>query len=96
MLNLLLTLMLAVPCPHPHRSRTATAAFRRAHSCPGGPDRGSTSRCEGYVIDHICPLACGGRDDPSNMQWMDVTSAKVKDRWELACKTCPAGTRCRR
>ena len=36
----------------------------------------------GYVIDHIIPLANGGRDDPSNMQWQTKADAKAKDRWE--------------
>jgi hypothetical protein len=36
----------------------------------------------GYVIDHIRPLACGGADDPSNMQWQTVEAAKAKDRTE--------------
>jgi hypothetical protein len=36
----------------------------------------------GYVIDHIIPLACGGPDEPSNMQWQTIAEAKTKDRIE--------------
>ena len=41
---------------------------------------------QGYVVDHIVPLACGGADAPSNMQWQPVADAKVKDKVErLGC-----------
>jgi hypothetical protein len=36
----------------------------------------------GYVVDHIKPLACGGADDPANMQWQTVAEGKAKDKWE--------------
>ena len=36
----------------------------------------------GYVIDHVIPLASGGRDSPSNMQWQTKEEAMAKDRWE--------------
>jgi hypothetical protein len=41
----------------------------------------------GYVVDHVTPLACGGADRPSNMQWQTVAEAKAKDKTErIACR----------
>lgn len=87
MIALLLAALLAVPvpCPQPHRRSGAVTKFRRAHPCPAGPDRGSKTRCRGYVVDHICPLACCGIDAPQNMQYQTRAKAKAKDRWELDC-----------
>ena len=63
-----------------HRSREVTREFQREHPCPS---TGRTSgACPGYRKDHIKPLACGGPDAVSNMQWQTVTAAKAKDRWE--------------
>lgn len=64
------------------RSAVAKAEFKRLHPCPANGHR--SGACPGYVIDHVIPLACGGADAPSNMQWQDVAAAKEKDRWELA------------
>jgi hypothetical protein len=36
----------------------------------------------GHVVDHIAPLACGGADAPSNMQWQSAEDAKAKDEVE--------------
>jgi hypothetical protein len=64
------------------RSRAARAAFERSHPCPA---TGRTSgACPGYVVDHVQPLACGGADAPSNMQWQTTADAKAKDQWERA------------
>jgi hypothetical protein len=30
----------------------------------------------------VKPLANGGADDPSNMQWQTKEAAKEKDKWE--------------
>lgn len=57
---------------HSHRSAAAKRNFERETGCPHGP--------KSYVVDHIVPLAYGGRDEPSNMQWQPVTEAKAKDK----------------
>jgi hypothetical protein len=63
-----------------HRSRAARADFQRSHPCPAtGRTNGA---CPGYVVDHVKPLACGGADAPSNMQWQTTAAAKAKDKWE--------------
>ena len=63
-----------------HRSQKAKTIFKYSHPYPAtGQTKGS---CPDY-IDHIKPLACGGADDPSNMQWQTKADAKAKDKWEL-------------
>ena len=50
------------------------------HPCPAtGRTKGS---CPDYIIDHIKPLACGGADEATNMQWQTKVEAKIKDKWE--------------
>src|SRR5262249_30178117 len=56
------------------RSEAARHAFEVQTGYPHGRP--------GYLIDHIKPLACGGADDPSNMQWQTIEAAKAKDRVE--------------
>jgi hypothetical protein len=34
----------------------------------------------GYVVAYRKALACGGADDPSNLQWLTVAEAKAKDK----------------
>jgi hypothetical protein len=58
------------------RSDAARHAFARQTGYPNGRP--------GYVIDHIRPLACGGADVPSNMQWQTIAAGKAKDRTERA------------
>ncbi len=61
------------------RSSTAKEEFMRRTGYPHGRP--------GYVVDHVVPLACGGADTPSNMQWQTVAQAKTKDKVERrGCK----------
>jgi hypothetical protein len=56
------------------RSAQAKSSFMRQTGFPKGRP--------GYVVDHIIPLACGGPDVPSNMQWQTVAAGKAKDKTE--------------
>jgi len=61
------------------RSESARREFMRETGYPHGRP--------GYIIDHVVPLACGGADSPSNMQWQTVADAKAKDKVERkGCK----------
>jgi hypothetical protein len=58
------------------RSASAKAAFRRSSPCPSTGK--TTGRCPGYEVDHRTPLACGGADAPSNMQWLTTSENRHK------------------
>jgi hypothetical protein len=79
----LLCLLLALPLASQakiHRDHSARQEFKHEHPCPAnGHRRGA---CPGYVIDHVKPMACGGADAPSNMQWQTRADAAAKDKWE--------------
>jgi hypothetical protein len=70
MLRLIILGTLALPgfaSASERRSRAVAREFQREHPCPS---TGLTSGpCPGYRKDHIVPLACGGHDPVSNMQW---------------------------
>jgi hypothetical protein len=41
----------------------------------------------GYVVAYRKPLACGGTDDISNMEWLTLAEAKAKEKTERkGCK----------
>jgi len=65
---------------HIKRSESAKNDFKDSHPCPANGRR--FGPCPGYVIDHIKALACGGADDPGNMQWQSIEAGKAKDKWE--------------
>jgi hypothetical protein len=71
---------LSVASASEHRSRAVTREFQREHPCPStGLTRGA---CPGYRKDHVVPLACGGPDAVSNLQWQTIADARAKDAWE--------------
>src|SRR6267143_450452 len=78
------TLAISTAGASEYRSYSVKHEFQRQHPCPstGRP----TGACPGYIKDHIVPLACGGPDAVSNMQWQTIAAAKAKDRWER--KSC--------
>jgi hypothetical protein len=63
-----------------HRSQKAKNIFKYENPCPAtGRNKGA---CPDYIIDHVIPLACGGLDEASNMQWQTKEEAAAKDKWE--------------
>jgi hypothetical protein len=56
------------------RSEEAKRTFEKLSGHPNG--------WPGHVVDHKVPLACGGADSPSNMQWQTVEEGKAKDKVE--------------
>jgi len=65
------------------RSEKAKEDFMRQTGHPRG--------WPGHVVDHRVPLACGGPDAPSNMQWQTTEEAKAKDKVER--QGCSGGRR---
>ncbi len=63
------------------RSWSARAAFRRENPCPATSR--TTGSCPGWEVDHIRPLACGGADAPSNMQWL--TREANRRKGDMGC-----------
>ena len=62
------------------RSASVKGDFQLTHPCLA---TGLTSGlCSGWVKDHVVPLACGGPDTPSNVQWLAIREARAKDKSE--------------
>jgi hypothetical protein len=40
----------------------------------------------GYVVTYRKPLACGGTDDVSNLQWLTAAETKAKAKGGKGCK----------
>lgn len=75
-----LALCVAFVCTTPfgaERSSAVRAEFQRQNPCPATSlTRGP---CKGWIADHIAPLCFGGPDAVSNMEWITVERARVKD-----------------
>lgn len=42
----------------------------------------------GYIVDHVCALDCGGKDEVTNMQYQTLSASKLKDSWETTKSGC--------
>lgn len=67
------------------RSKKVIAKFKELYACPSNGNH--SGACPGWAIDHVIPLACGGRDAVYNMQWLPATiksasGSDKKDRFE--------------
>lgn len=61
------------------RSAAAKTQFMR--------ESGYRNGRQGYVVAYRKPLACGGADDLSNMEWLTIAEAKAKEKAERkGCK----------
>lgn len=80
----LLTILLLLISFHAQgscRSAATVRAFKHEQACPStGKHSGP---CPGYVADHVCGLAVGGKDIPLNLQWQTISEGHKKDRIEL-------------
>lgn len=56
------------------RNPAVVREFKKLHPCPY-----AKTDC---IADHVIPLACGGPDAGSNLQWQTRADAKAKDLWE--------------
>ena len=52
--------------------------------------------CNGYVVDHIVALECGGKDELENLQWQTVEEGRKKDKLERQCHNQQRWYQCQR
>lgn len=62
------------------RSKAVIRRFKQLYACPS--TKKNSGNCPGWAIDHVIPLACGGKDAVYNMQWLpnSIKSASGSDR----------------
>jgi len=63
------------------RSATVKKHFKQQTICPTTGTY--TQKCNGYVVDHIIPLKCRGKDAIENLQYQTIAEGKKKDRYEI-------------
>jgi len=74
------------------RSRAVLRQFAQVFPCPATLE--PVASCPGWAIDHVIPLAAGGCDAPTNLQWLpdgikSCAGAACKDRWERVYHALP-------
>ena len=66
----------------PRRSKSIRKTFTETMACPATGTY--IESCPGYEVDHVIPLACGGKDSVSNMQWL--TKEANRKKGSMGCK----------
>ena len=74
------------------RDAKVVRAFKAIHPCPSTGL--TTGACEGWAVDHVIPLACGGYDAVFNLQWLpnsikSAAGTDSKDRFERKIYAAP-------
>ena len=62
------------------RSTKVLTEYKKIHPCPS--TKITFGSCSGWIMDHVIPLACGGCDSVSNIQWLPTEMWKQKSLWE--------------
>lgn len=70
------------------RSAKVLRDFQRAYPCPATGKK--TGKCPGWAKNHRVPLACGGKDAVSNLEWLTLAEKRKRDAIER--KGCGAGS----
>lgn len=76
----LMILLFSISAQAECRSSRPVHEFNKQHGYPQGRS--------GYIVDHVCPLACNGIDAPINMQYQTIEEGKRKDKWERTKEGC--------
>ena len=78
--GLILLFFVSTASAYACRSHAVKRQFDRLHGYPKGR--------KGYVVDHVCALACGGIDSVINMQYQTKEESLKKDKWETTEQGC--------
>lgn len=66
------------------RRADVLVAFKKIHPCPSTGK--TTGACNGWQMNHVIPLACGGIDAVSNLSWQPTVT---KTCWQDWCQNSP-------
>lgn len=87
---LFLASLVAMSMPDVEASTCRSTAVKRQFDKEQGYPRGrpSINNEEKWIVDHWCPLKCGGLDITSNMVYQQYSESKAKDKWETTFSGC--------
>ena len=75
---LMLTSIVAMNVPDANASTCRSTAVKHRFDVQQGYPHGRKN----FIVDHICALAQGGIDSPTNMQYQTLADSTAKDRVE--------------